>query len=167
MKEAYILTGGNLGDRRANLSFAKDQVAIAAGKILQQSSIYQTAAWGNEDQPDFLNQVLRIATNLSPTGLLETLLKIEAGMGRVRDRKNDPRIIDLDILFYGTEIIDLPELQLPHPRLHLRRFVLVPLCEISPELMHPVLKKDTRWLLEHCPDPLNVKKFSLESKGDS
>ncbi|MEO7309388.1 MAG: 2-amino-4-hydroxy-6-hydroxymethyldihydropteridine diphosphokinase [Chitinophagaceae bacterium] len=161
MNKAYILTGGNTGNRLQHLSDAATAVARECGPVLEQSSIYQTAAWGNEDQPDFLNQVLLITTMLPPEALLEKLLAIEHRMGRVRHLQNDPRTIDLDILFYNHLITHTPSLHLPHPRLHLRRFVLVPLNEIAPEMEHAVLHKKIRQLLQECPDTLNVKKFSL------
>ena len=161
MNIAYILTGGNMGKPLQQLTAAAATICSECGTIVSQSSIYQTAAWGNEDQPDFLNQVLCINTLLNPFKLMRKLLALEKKMGRTRNLQNDPRIIDLDILFYNDLIIDKPSLQLPHPRLHLRRFVLVPLAEIAPQLLHPVLHKPVQQLLHECADTLNVKKFSL------
>ncbi|MES2776555.1 MAG: 2-amino-4-hydroxy-6-hydroxymethyldihydropteridine diphosphokinase [Bacteroidota bacterium] len=160
MNSAYILTGGNMGNSLENLSRAATAIAKNCGSIIAQSSIYRTAAWGNQEQPDFLNQVLLINTLLEPLVLLKKLLDIEHLMGRVRDKQNDPRTIDLDILCYNDLVLDSTVLTLPHPRLHLRRFVLVPLNEIAPDLEHPVLHKSIKQLLQQCPDTLNVKKFS-------
>ncbi len=161
MNTAYILTGGNLDHPLRQLTNAAAAIAIECGSIVSSSNIYQTAAWGNKAQPDFLNQVLCINTDLNPFKLLRKLLAIEKKMGRTRNNQYDPRIIDLDILFYNDLIIDSPSLQLPHPRLHLRRFVLVPLAGIAPLIQHPVLHKPILQLLQECSDPLNVKKFSL------
>lgn len=150
-----------MGDRLKNLKDAAHAIASKCGDIVTQSSVYQTAAWGNEAQPDFLNQVLLINTSLNAEDLLKSLLNIEQQMGRVRHQLNDPRTIDLDILFYNNDIINNSHLQIPHPRIHLRRFVLVPLNEIAPELLHPVSHKTIQQLLAQCSDALNVKKFSL------
>ena len=161
MNKVYLLTGGNMGNRLQHLQNAAKVIAKECGKIVVQSSVYQTAAWGNEDQPDFLNQVLLIKTEFRPMELLDSLLAIEHTMGRARGKQNDPRTIDIDILFYDQLVLNTAALRVPHPRLHLRRFVLVPLFEIAPELMHPVLHKSIGQLLQECPDELNVKKFSL------
>jgi len=161
MNTVYLLTGGNMGDRLHHLTAAATTIALDCGKIVAQSAVYKTSAWGNEEQPDFLNQVLCINTTVTPFKLLRSLLSIEKKMGRTRDKQNDPRTIDLDILFYNDLVITGPSLQVPHPRLHLRRFVLVPLCEIAPGLIHPVFQKSVQQLLNECPDELDVKKFSL------
>lgn len=160
MNKVYLLTGGNIGDRLKNLTVARKSIANDCGEIINQSSIYQTAPWGNENQSDFLNQVLLLQTKLKPLELLQALLLIEKELGRVRNKKNDPRVIDLDILFYNDLIMNTPELQLPHPRLHLRRFVLTPLNEIAPDLIHPLFNKNINYLFNVCSDLLNVKKFS-------
>lgn len=160
MSEAFLLTGGNIGDRPNYLSLAKKEIEKRCGKILQESSIYETAAWGKEDQEAFLNQVLRIETALSSKELLHTILKIEEDLGRTRDLKYGPRIIDIDILFFNDEVIDSHGLKLPHPQMQNRRFVLVPLNEIAPQKIHPVIKKTVSQLLSDCPDPLAVNKFS-------
>lgn len=123
------------------------------------SSVYQTAAWGNTQQADFLNQVIGIETQNSPDVLLQGLLKIEQDMGRNRNEKWEPRIIDLDILFFDSLILDIPELKIPHPYLHVRRFTLVPLHEIVPFLIHPVFNKSVSELLEACSDHSKVIKL--------
>ena len=131
------------------------------GEIVVASSLYQTAAWGKNDQPDFLNQALQLKTTLLPEALLTGLLAIEIQMGRRRFQKNDPRIIDLDIIFYDDLVMKGDSLTIPHPLMHLRRFVLEPLNEIAPHFVHPVLKESVATLLKDCPDTLPVKKFSV------
>lgn len=160
MNEAFLLTGGNIGDRKNYLSQAKNEIEKMCGKIIRQSSIYETAAWGKEDQEAFLNQVLKIETGFSAEELLHTILKIEENLGRKRDLKYGPRTIDIDILFFNDEIIDLHGLKVPHPQIQNRRFVLVPLNEIASQKIHPVSKKTVSQLLAECPDPLTVNKFS-------
>jgi len=125
----------------------------------RKSAIYQTAAWGNTDQPDFLNQVIIVQTKLTAWQTMQSILQIEKEMGRLRTVKNAPRIIDIDILFFNKEIIHTVELTVPHPQLQNRRFVLVPLNELSPNFKHPALKKNIHQLFIHCTDKLNVKKF--------
>ena len=129
------------------------------GSLTRSSSIYETEAWGKTDQPSFLNQALEIFTSLNARQLMRMILKIEKEMGRIRKEKLGPRIIDIDILLYENEIHDLRFLKIPHPEMHNRRFVLVPLAEIDPTLQHPVLKKTIAELLEECPDNLEVKKL--------
>jgi 2-amino-4-hydroxy-6-hydroxymethyldihydropteridine diphosphokinase len=158
MNETFILTGGNQGDRLAQLSTALKEIKTL-GTVRAVSGIYETAAWGRTDQPDFLNQVIHLETQVKPQELMNALLQIEAKMGRQRTEKYDPRTIDLDILYFNDEIIDEPGLMIPHPRLQLRRFVLEPLYEIAPNLLHPVFGKTTYQLLLDCPDPLPVKRL--------
>src|SRR4051794_36379151 len=138
MNKAYLLTGGNLGNRMNNLIGAVKLIEQYCGKITQQSATYKTAAWGFTDQPEFYNEALEIQTELSPEHLMETLLTIEAQMGRKRDIKMGPRIIDIDILLFNNEIIHQPHLTIPHPFLHERRFALTPLAEIAPNIIHPI-----------------------------
>ncbi len=158
MDKVYILLGGNQGNSAKNLERAKAALTKAVGEIIRISSVYQTAAWGITDQPDFLNQVIVLKTKLSPTETLQKCLAIEHKMGRVRTIKNAPRIIDIDILFFEKVIMNTPELVLPHPQIQNRRFVLTPLNELSPAFIHPVLKKTIHQLLTICPDKLAVKK---------
>lgn len=153
---AYLLLGSNEGDRLLWLNKAMEQIARHCGSILKQSSTYRTAAWGIEDQPDFLNIALEIDTKLSAEKLLSAILEIELKLGRHREVKWGQRTIDIDILFYGSDVIDNPGLKVPHPYLQERRFALVPLNEIAPDYMHPVLKKTNRQLLQECNDPLDV-----------
>lgn len=161
MNRAYLLIGGNMGHREANLAAARAMIHRRCGSVLEHSSMYETAAWGLENQPDFLNQVLLVETDLKARELLATLLHIEQELGRIRQQKNGPRTIDLDILLFNDEVILEPGLQIPHPRMASRRFVLAPLAEIAGELIHPVLAKSIRQLLAECPDPLPVNKKTM------
>ncbi len=156
----YLLSGSNIGDRMANLAGAVDLIEKEAGTVVAQSQLYETEAWGIEKQPLFLNQVIEIATDLNPHLLLHHLLDIEKKMGRERVIKWGERLIDLDILYYGNTVIEEPELKIPHPYISQRRFTLIPLCELAPLLVHPVLKKNQLELLNDCPDPLKVKIYN-------
>jgi 2-amino-4-hydroxy-6-hydroxymethyldihydropteridine diphosphokinase len=164
INKAYLLTGGNMGSREAQLDRAKMLIHQQAGRVVQASLLYETSAWGNIPQPSFLNQVLCIETTLDATALLYKVLDIEQQMGRERSIKYGPRIIDIDVLLYDELILETPDLTVPHPFLHVRRFTLVPLAEIAPHFMHPVLNKSVHQLLLECPDSLDVKKFSPENE---
>jgi 2-amino-4-hydroxy-6-hydroxymethyldihydropteridine diphosphokinase len=153
----FISLGTNLGDREKNLRDAIELLAqLPHTSLIKQSRIYTTAAWGKTDQPDFLNMVVAISSALLSQQLMESLLQLEEKMGRVRNDHWGPRIIDMDILFYGDEVVDSLTLRVPHPEMQHRNFVLVPLNEIAPELVHPVLKKSIAQLLEACSDKLTV-----------
>ena len=156
MNKVYLSIGGNLGKRRANLAKAVFLINQQIGSVITVSSLYKTKAWGVENQPDFLNQVLIVETRLSPEQVLATALAIETKMGRKRERKWYTRLIDIDVLFYGQEVIKTDNLTLPHPFLQDRNFVLVPLAEIAPDYIHPILKKYVKELLNTCPDGLAV-----------
>jgi 2-amino-4-hydroxy-6-hydroxymethyldihydropteridine diphosphokinase len=166
MNTAYLLIGGNLGNREYNLETARELIEEECGAVPLQSSIYETAAWGPVSQPDYLNQVLKLETTLAPRRLMKTLLGIENEMGRQREERFAARTIDLDILFFNNLTIDEEGLIIPHPRLYTRRFVLVPLAEIAPTLVHPILLKTAKELLVQCTDPLNVKKFIPKDAAD-
>ena len=153
-----ILLGSNLGDRLANLQQAITSIA-SFSTILQQSNIYQTAAWGNTDQADFLNQAIEIQTQQTAENLMHALLAIESQMGRVRLQKWEPRIIDLDIIFYESAIHTTDFIQIPHPEMQNRAFVLKPLLDIIPHFEHPILKQSISQLWEKCPDQLEVSLF--------
>ena len=158
MNKIYLLLGSNLGNSKQQLSKAISLIQKKMGNLTRQSGTYTTAAWGNTDQPDFLNQVIVVETALTAADTMQGILSIEKKMGRIRTQKNAPRIIDIDILFFNKEIISLPELIVPHPQLQNRRFVLIPLNELSANFIHPVLKKTIHQLLRVCPDKLAVKK---------
>lgn len=160
MHIAYLLTGGNLGNRKENLEKAATLINKECGEIFACSSVYETSAWGNADQPAFYNQAIAVQTTLTARQLMRKVLKIEKIMGRIRKEKYGPRIIDIDILFYDNEIHNYPLLKLPHPELPNRRFALAPLSEIAPDLMHPVLNKNIKELLLTCSDNLDVQMIS-------
>ena len=162
MNNVFLQTGGNLGNRLQNLHTAMQLIEKEIGNILKQSSVYETEAWGFTDQPAFLNQVLQVQTILSSTDAMEKIHFIENEMGRIRVQKMGPRTIDIDILFFNDEVITQPFLTIPHPFIEKRRFVLVPLCEISPDLFHPVLKKNVSLLLKECEDESVVSLFKNE-----
>jgi 2-amino-4-hydroxy-6-hydroxymethyldihydropteridine diphosphokinase len=159
MNKAYLLTGGNEGDRYLNMQQARTNIEHICGRLILVSSLYETAPWGNSNQADFLNQVLQVETKMNPSELLAAILFIEEKGGRVRTVRNAPRTIDIDILFYNQLVLDQPGLHIPHPRIAERRFVLEPLNEISPGLIHPVFGKSIRQLLLECKDELAVKKI--------
>jgi len=160
MNTAYLLTGGNLGNREENLATARQYLNEQCGTIIKESSLYETAAWGNTDQPAFLNQALALTTELNARQLIRRILKVEKLMGRVRKEKYGPRIIDIDILLFNDEKHNYQFLKLPHPEMQNRRFVLLPLAEIAPGIIHPVLNKSVTTLLHECKDQLEVKKYS-------
>ena len=156
----YLLLGTNLGDRLNNLKQAKNQIISNAGKIILESAIYETAPWGGlADQPPYLNQVVRIESNNTPDQLLSILLEIETRMGRRRRQKWEPRIVDIDILLFDQEVIESKNLIIPHPRLHERKFTLIPLAEIAPDFIQPVFQKSIKTLLLECEDTLEVSAF--------
>ncbi|SKC56691.1 2-amino-4-hydroxy-6-hydroxymethyldihydropteridine diphosphokinase [Ohtaekwangia koreensis] len=154
----FLLLGSNLGDRAQNLETSRNLIQQTAGRIVKASSIYQTAAWGKSDQPDFYNQVIEIETLLDPDTLLQTTLQIEEHMGRTRTEVWGSRIIDIDILLYGDVIVEHERLKIPHPQMTNRRFTLVPLSEIASEVIHPITRKEIRELLLICEDQLAVVK---------
>ncbi len=154
MNKAYLLLGSNEGDRHQWLQKALEAIGNDCGAIVLLSSIYETAAWGLEDQPPFLNLAVLINTNLAPEALLHCTQGIESALGRQRLVKWGQRTLDIDVLFYNNEVIRTDKLVVPHPFLQERRFVLEPLNEIAPEFIHPIFHKSIAVLLEECPDQL-------------
>jgi 2-amino-4-hydroxy-6-hydroxymethyldihydropteridine diphosphokinase len=145
-EQVFLALGTNIGDREANLCKARKALAPKV-TIIKESPIYVTPPWGFEDQPEFLNQVLEVQTKMLPGRLLAYLKRIEKKMGRLETFRNGPRLIDLDILFYGQRVVKRSKLCIPHPRLHERAFVLVPLKDIAPEFVHPVLNVTVETML--------------------
>lgn len=158
MQNAYLLIGSNLGDKTAQLEKAVQYIQQECGEIVKRSAFYETAPWGFTDQPSFINQALWIKTTLDPEELMQSLLNIEAKMGRIRTVKLGPRIIDLDILQIDQTVMETPILHIPHPAMTERRFALAPLAEIAPELLHPVFQKTATELLQTCTDDSDVQK---------
>jgi len=158
-ESAVLLLGSNLGDRRLYIEQAIQSIGRTCGTIKRRSSIYKTGPWGNTEQPEYLNAAIVVTTLLTPAGLWARLSDIEQKAGRERTQKWGPRTLDLDILYYGTDIIDTPSLTIPHPGIALRKFTLIPLCELLPDFAHPVLKKSHRELLMCCPDQSGVESY--------
>lgn len=154
--EVYVLLGTNIGNKLNNLEVAITLIGNSVGKISKLSKIYETEAWGKTDQPSFYNQVILLTTHLHPEQLLLRLLDIESDIGRVRYEKWGERIIDIDILYFDDQIVKTLQLQVPHPEIQNRRFTLIPLLEVAPNLIHPVLNRTTEELLADCTDNLNV-----------
>lgn len=148
----YLSIGSNMGDRLQLVRTAAALIHKKIGKIARKSHIYETQAWGNTDQEPFLNQVLMINTVMSPRELLDKIAELEKEMGRERKEKWGPRTMDIDIIFYGKRIIRDKGLEVPHPEMHKRLFVLAPMLEIAPELEHPVLKQPIDELFMACRD---------------
>lgn len=158
-KIVYLLLGSNLGDRNALIEEAIIAIAHQVGRLKTRSSLYETAAWGKEDQPGFLNIALAVETSLTAQEVLTRALAIEKELGRVRLEKWGARLIDIDIIFYGHEVISIAgELEVPHPEMHNRKFVLVPMAEIAGDYIHPVFKKKISEILLELPDDLKVLK---------
>ncbi len=160
MNTVVLLIGGNEGERLMFLQQAVEQIEKRVGEVLKKSSIYETEPWGFSAEQNFLNQALVVSTGKSPQETLKECLQIEENLGRQRLSEGyASRTMDIDILFFNEEIIQTTELEIPHPRLHQRLFVLLPLVEIMPDFIHPVLKKNISALLENCQDMLKVSKI--------
>jgi 2-amino-4-hydroxy-6-hydroxymethyldihydropteridine diphosphokinase len=158
VNRAILSLGSNVGDRLQHLNDAKKQLVNNGCTVLKESSVYETEAWGNKEQAAFYNEVIQVETEKSAQELMSLLLDIEKSLGRIRKEKWEPRTIDIDILFFNDDIIHKEHLSIPHPHLHERRFVLIPLHEILPNLIHPVFKKTISELLRDLKDSLQVVK---------
>ncbi|MEO6683066.1 MAG: 2-amino-4-hydroxy-6-hydroxymethyldihydropteridine diphosphokinase [Ginsengibacter sp.] len=164
MNHTYLITGGNIGDRKKNLNIAAESIEKNIGHILKSSAIYETAAWGDTNQPAFFNQVHLVETLLSPEMVMQSILEIEKRLGRVRTTKNAARIIDIDILFYNDQIIENSILVVPHKEIAHRKFVLKPLVELAPDYIHPALKKSISQLDAETTDYLDVWPVDLQNR---
>jgi 2-amino-4-hydroxy-6-hydroxymethyldihydropteridine diphosphokinase len=163
MNTAYLLLGSNLNDRQGMLSDARELVESGVGSIISASSVYETEPWGFESDQLFLNQVVKVSTLMAPVDLLTTIHSIEEQLGR----KTSPegvyvsRVIDIDILFYNEHVLNLDGLVIPHPRMHHRRFTLLPMSELNHKLVHPKLNKSIQKLLKSCDDDMAVELFEF------
>jgi 2-amino-4-hydroxy-6-hydroxymethyldihydropteridine diphosphokinase len=162
MKQVVLMLGSNIADRKAYLTLASAAIESRIGKVEVASSIYETAPWGTANQTAYLNQLLVVQSNMEPLKLMDALLGIEQELGRRRSPslRWEDRTIDIDIVYIGNECIAHERLHVPHPRLAERRFVLVPLCEVLPDFIHPKLRMDTKTLLQKTTDTSNVKKVN-------
>ena len=160
-KTAYLSLGSNIGNREQNLRLAIGELPHAGVAITRVSSFYETEPVDLREQPWFLNCVVEAETHFDPFMLLRALREIETKMGSKKLVAKGPRLVDMDILLYGSETIDAPELQVPHPRMHQRRFVLVPLVEIAADVVHPTLKVTAAQLLEQTPDWSTVRRYDV------
>lgn len=155
-KGIYILLGSNLGDRLQVLYDTQKLIDETTSNVVRASAVYKTEPWGVSDQPAFYNQVLQLETSLDPHALLVSLQNIEKKIGKIKLGKWRERLIDIDILYYDQLVVEDKDLVLPHPEIQNRRFTLVPLCEVSPDFVHPVFQKTQQQLLASCPDQLGV-----------
>jgi len=156
MNSVFFLLGANLGDRQKQLASALAEIRAGVGRIDGVSAIYESAAWGLAEQPRFLNQAVEVSTRLAALEILDAVQKIETDLGRIRTAKWGARTIDIDMLYFNTEIIEQARLTVPHPHIQDRRFALLPLNELAPDFVHPKQKKTHRVLLSECPDTLEV-----------
>jgi 2-amino-4-hydroxy-6-hydroxymethyldihydropteridine diphosphokinase len=162
MNKVFLGLGTNMGNREANLREAVTRISVSIGEILKVSSLFETEPWGFETENNFLNMAVEVETSHTPSGVLGAILMTEAQMGRIRtETQYSSRIIDIDILFFDDLIMDEITLKIPHPLLHKRKFVLVPLNEIAPDFIHPVLKKSIGSLLNSCEDLSEIRKIII------
>jgi 2-amino-4-hydroxy-6-hydroxymethyldihydropteridine diphosphokinase len=162
MSKVYLLLGANIGNKNDTFRRAAFIIESVVGQIIMRSSVYETEPWGFQSDDFFWNQVLVLRTSLPALDILQHIQKTERALGRIRKQSGyESRSIDIDILFYDDQIIDQPDLTVPHPRIQERNFVLAPLNEVAPGLVHPILKKTIGELYRECPDKLNVRKLDI------
>jgi 2-amino-4-hydroxy-6-hydroxymethyldihydropteridine diphosphokinase len=159
-KQVVLIIGGNLYDRMALIDQCRKSLADFLGPWTNASAVYESEAWGGKSSGNYLNQVLAFETDFSPMEILDKIQSIELQLGRSRDEKWGNRTMDIDILAFGEEVIETEQLTIPHPFLHLRRFVLVPLGEILPDWKHPKIQSSVGKLIEDCPDSSKVWKYA-------
>jgi 2-amino-4-hydroxy-6-hydroxymethyldihydropteridine diphosphokinase len=160
MSKVFLCIGTNLGNRESNLKEAVVMIREHIGRVLNYSSVYETAPWGFDTENNFLNMVIRVETSQAPDELMKKIFMVESMLGRIRkEERYSSRVIDIDILLYEDQVIAQNGLRIPHPLMHVRRFVLAPLCEIAPQTQHPVLKTTIQSLLDNCKDISNVKRY--------
>ena len=160
MSLAYLMLGSNSGNKDFEINKATKYIGERIGEIIRSSSLYETAPWGFQSEDYFLNQVICVNTLLEPPAILENIIAIEAGAGRIRKKQGyESRIIDIDILFYSNEVINTKTIKIPHPLLHLRKFTLEPLREIAADFIHPILNKSIQEIYNECNDVLIVRKI--------
>jgi 2-amino-4-hydroxy-6-hydroxymethyldihydropteridine diphosphokinase len=165
VNKAYLLLGSNIEPRTEYIEKAEMNIIRAVGKIIRKSEVYESGPWGFEAETLFLNRVLEVSTNLSPEMVLQNILAIEQEMGRERSPGTyTSRNIDIDILYFNNQVVENKFLSIPHPRLHQRRFTLLPLSEIAPGYIHPVLKMSNNELLDKCEDRSTVLKYKSENR---
>lgn len=167
MNTAYLLIGGNEGNRETTLYQCVQMLRRTVGHVTNLSPVYETASWGNESLPAHLNQAVELDTEFEAAELLTHVLEIEHLLGRTRSEQWGSRKIDIDIIFFNQEVIHTPELQVPHPWMQLRRFVLQPLADIAADYVHPVLHLSVAELLKACTDDLSVQAYISEDTEDS
>ena len=158
-REIFISLGSNMGNRHEHLMNAIGAIEENIGRVLARSDIYETEAWGKKDQDDFLNMVIEVASTHDEMDVLKKMLSIEADMGRERSERWSPRIIDLDLLFYGQRKVKSANLTLPHPEIQNRHFVLRPMTEIAPKFIHPVFQQSMQYLSTTCKDTSTVRRY--------
>lgn len=160
METVYLCLGGNIGDTLNYFQNAVAMIGRRIGSVVSQSAVYQSEPWGFNAEQMFLNQVVVAETELEPHAVLELCLQIEAELGRTRSGNGyEPRTIDIDIIFFGHQIVSQPDLQVPHPLMHQRNFVLRPLCDVAADFVHPFFRKTVHQILAECDDNAMVKQL--------
>lgn len=162
MKKIYLLLGSNIGNRIKNIDKAKQLIESKIGKISKQSNLYETEPWGEKEQEDFLNQAIEVESKLKPKALMKQIAELEQLIGREETYKWGPREIDIDVLFYGDEMISEVDITIPHPFIHERLFTLIPLKDICPQKVHPIFGATVTELIDMCEDVCEVHEYEGE-----